>query len=196
METSFPLFPLLSNHSQSFHKFSFFLHSTSQKKEFITIISHYSFTYETDSPFDSTPFYNNYYHTYTQDEHMEPPPTTPQYNEHKASAAQPQYNPNLFVSPNSAITQLGLTSAEVRDLLEHQETWLREEYQAEQRTNPPRESEHQRQQHVQPPTQDHQLPTPEAYKPHWSMVNELVQLGYTPAELEELDQDCICQQNE
>jgi hypothetical protein len=107
-------------------------------------MSHYSFTYETDSPFDPTPFYNNYY-TYTQDEHMELPPTTPQYNERKTLAAQPQYDPDLFVSPNSAVAQLGLTSAEVKELLEHQEAFLREEYQAEQRRDSPRETEHQQQ---------------------------------------------------
>jgi hypothetical protein len=159
-------------------------------------MSHYSLTYETDPPFDPTPFYNNSYHTYSQDEHMEPPPTTPQYNEREAPAAQPQYDTDLFVSPNSAVAQLGLTLAEVRELLAHQEAYLREEYQAEQRRDSPRDTEHQQQQYVQPPTRNHQLPTTETYEPPRLIADELAQLGYTPAEIEELDQDCIRQQNE
>jgi hypothetical protein len=44
--------------------------------------------------------------------------------------AQPHADP-YFVSPNSPAAQLGLTPEEVREVLEDQERWMREEYQEE-----------------------------------------------------------------
>ena len=129
----------------------------------------YSYTYETDSPFNPTPSDNYDHHPYTQDGYTDPQSTAAQYGEcdyPPASATQPQYDPDLFVSPNSTAAQMGLTSEEVRELLEHQENWLREEYQQEQAVDTPtRDTEHQRQQYVQPLTRNHQLPTTETYEP-------------------------------
>jgi hypothetical protein len=78
--------------------------------------------------------------------------------------AQLQYDPDLFVSPNSTVAQMGLTSVEVRELLEHQERWLREEYQQEQGVHTPtRETDYHQRQHghnntarvPNPPAPDH-----------------------------------------
>src|SRR6267154_679087 len=44
--------------------------------------------------------------------------------------AQPQTDP-YFVHPNSVAAQLGLTPEEVKEVVEEQEIWFREEYQRE-----------------------------------------------------------------
>ena len=44
--------------------------------------------------------------------------------------AQPHADP-YFVHPNSAAAQLGLTPEEIREVVEEQERWFREEYQQE-----------------------------------------------------------------
>ena len=72
----------------------------------------YSYTDETDSPFNPTPSDNYDHHPYTQDGYTDPQSTAAQYGEYDyppASATQPQCDPNLFVSPNSTAAQMGLT---------------------------------------------------------------------------------------
>ena len=121
------------------------------------------------SPFMYKTTFDNFHYLCTLNEYTELPPALVQHNKCDyplVTATQPQYNPNLFVSLNSTITQLVLTSEEVRELLEYQERWLREEYQQEQGVDTPiREAEHHQQQHEHnnnvrptvhnPPAQDH-----------------------------------------
>ena len=79
----------------------------------------YSYTYETDLSFDPTPSYHYNHHPYTQDGYTDPQSTAAQHGEYDyppASATQPQYDPDLFISPNSTAMQMGLTSEEVREL--------------------------------------------------------------------------------
>jgi hypothetical protein len=84
----------------------------------------------------------------------------------------PEPYPDHFVHPNSAAAQLGLTSEEIREVLEDQERWFREEYQQEPEEDRARTStEHQEQEQHQdearwvptPPIGDSE-PTPQAYE--------------------------------
>ena len=85
------------------------------------------FTYETKTPFFIPPF-NNSHPIHTQNKYSELPGTQTQHNRcdyPPVEYVQPQHNPDLFVHPNSAAAQLGLTSEVMR---EDQEGWYREEY--------------------------------------------------------------------
>jgi len=53
-----------------------------------------------------------------------------QYEHPPTECAQPHADP-YFVHPNSAAAQLGLTPEEIREVVDEQERWFREEYQQE-----------------------------------------------------------------
>jgi hypothetical protein len=84
--------------------------------------------------------------------------------------AQPQTDP-YFVHPNSAAVQLGLTPEELKEVVEEQERWFREEYQQELEEDRARSAQHQEQeQHqdevrwVPTPSISDSEPTPQAYE--------------------------------
>jgi hypothetical protein len=81
--------------------------------------------------------------------------------------AQPQADP-YFVHPNSAAAQLGLTPEEVKEVVEEQERWFREEYQQELVDRARESTEHQEQHQdearwVPTPSISDSEPTPQAY---------------------------------
>ena len=74
--------------------------------------------------------------------------------------AQPP--PEIFVHPNSAVAQLGLTQEEIREVLEDQERWMREEYAVEEQgIQAPTATSHYQQDGTSPsPTPIVQYPPP------------------------------------
>src|SRR5882762_2215859 len=86
-----------------------------------------------------------------------------------AEYAQPHTNP-YFAHPNSAAAQLGLTPEEIKEVVEEQERWYREEYQQELEDRARMSAQHQEQeQHqdearwVPTPSISDSEPTPQAY---------------------------------
>ena len=81
-------------------------------------------------------------------------------------AQSQSHNPNIFVHPNSAAAQLGLTQEEIREVLEDQERWMREEYMVEEQGMyaPTTTTQHQ-QDSTPPPTPliSHSELAPQAY---------------------------------
>jgi hypothetical protein len=99
----------------------------------------------------------------------------------------PAYNHNHtlpadYISPNSAAAQLGLTSAEMAPILQEQRELMRDEF-----TQPPTE-----------PTTYYKHTT-RAESPHPPLIHPnsaAAQLGLTPTEAAEVDQECIRAQQE
>src|SRR5882762_2843958 len=83
--------------------------------------------------------------------------------------AQPHADP-YFAHPNSTAAQLGLTPEEIKEVVEEQERWFREEYQQELVDRARESTEHQEQQQhqdkvmwVPTPSISNSEPTPQAY---------------------------------
>jgi hypothetical protein len=80
--------------------------------------------------------------------------------------AQPHTDP-IFVHPNSAATQLGLTQEEIREVLEDQERWMREEHMMEEQGMHAPTTTTQYQQDSTPthtPSISNSNPTPQAHE--------------------------------
>jgi len=116
---------------------------------------------------------------------------TPIYNSAHNGYWEPQLAPSIHIHPESAAGQLGLTPAELAPILREQQEFLRNES-AQPPTRPT--AYHHNCAPVDTPAVP--PPNPAPLGPPPEIAAYYAQCGYTPADIEELNRECIREQAE